>query len=328
MPQRKYLNDDEKNMIIKLNGEGKSHAQIAKTINRHQTTIKKYLDCPTQYGKKILKSGRKPKLNNRQKRSVINTVGLKKSSLREVATCSDENISHMTVWRTIQKSSLNHEKMLSCPRLTKSHKSARVQFAKNTLLKGQIFWDNIIFSDEKRFCLDGPDGYKYYWHDIRKEKLVCSKNQYSPGVMVWIAITRSSNRAFAFVGGNINSKKYQEILEKELLPIYNINLSVFQQDNAPPHKSKDTTKFLKDKGINVLDWPSKSPDLNIVENIWGILSKAIYTNTINYQSIPALKEAIKTQWDLISLETINNLYESFPNRLMDVLSRKGGFLIK
>lgn len=328
MPQRKYLNVDEQEIIIDLKLKGNTCAQIAKSIIRHPTTVKKYLDSPTQYGKSILKSGRKSKLSNRQKRSLINSVGNKKESLREAARSSKENISHMTVWRTIQNSNLIHTKMLSCPILTKTHKLARVQFAKSVLLKGKQYWESIIFSDEKRFCLDGPDGYKYYWHDIRKEKRICSKNQYSQGVMVWIGISNSIERGFTFVEGKINSKKYQEILKHTLLPICDKNVSVFQQDNATPHKSKDTLTWLKDNGINVIDWPAKSPDLNIVENIWGIISNLLYSEKINYESIPALKEAIKKQFDLISLETISNLYESFPNRLTDVLLRKGGFLTK
>ena len=40
-----------------------------------------------------------------------------------------------------------------------------------------------MFSDEKKFDLDGPDG---YWYDLRKEKQLFSKTLFGGGsVMVW-----------------------------------------------------------------------------------------------------------------------------------------------
>ena len=48
----------------------------------------------------------------------------------------------------------------------------------------------MMFSDEKKFNLDGLDGSQCYWHDLRMEKQRFSKIPFGGGsVIVWRAFT-------------------------------------------------------------------------------------------------------------------------------------------
>lgn len=328
MPQNKYLYISEIDKIIKFSKEGKNPYQISKLISRSPVTIAKYLKSPSEYGKGILRSGRKPKLCERDKRQVVKDIGFKNMSLREAARVSTTGVSHVTIWRCIASSNLKYEKMLRAPTLTKCHKVMRLKFAKETILKGERFWTKIVFSDEKRFCLEGPDHCRYYWHDIRTEKLVYPKNAFSTGIMVWAAISNNGFKAMDFINGTINALKYQNILRENLVQHWDSSEMIFQQDNATAHKAKTTLKWFQDHSIEHIDWPAKSPDLNIIENVWGILSNRIYKENRVYSTNQDLSKAIEREWTNISQNDIKNLFKSFPERLIDVISKKGGFLNK
>ena len=55
-----------------------------------------------------------------------------------------------------------------------------------------VNWRNVIFRDEKKFNIDGPNGYRMYWHDLRKEEKFFSKRHSGGGsVMIWGAFNYS-----------------------------------------------------------------------------------------------------------------------------------------
>ncbi|KAI7790134.1 Rrp1 protein, partial [Triplophysa rosa] len=92
-------------------------------------------------------------------------------------------------------------------------------------------------------------------------------------------------------------------------------------DLAPAHSAKATSTWFKDHGIPVLNWPANSPDLNPIENLWGIVKRKMrYARPNNAEE---LKATIRATWALITPEQCHRLIDSMPRRIAAVIQAKG-----
>ena len=95
----------------------------------------------------------------------------------------------------------------------------------------------------------------------------------------------------------------------------------FLHDNDKKFTSGLVRKWCFDNGIQCLDFPPYSPDLNPIEHIWVDLKKAVEKR--NPQSLSDLKQIIKEEWDKLSASRCAKLISSMEKRCENVIANHG-----
>ena len=236
-------------------------------------------------------------------------------------------VSTRTVCRILSRNGLHGRISAQKPSLNKRHIKNRVAFAKaHSLQKGWTVekWQKMDFSDESSVELH-PSRRTYCRRPVgtRLDPRFTQKTVKFGGgkIMVWGYIQYGGVREICKVDGNINSLKYQEVLSAHYIPNHTRG-QILQQDGAPSHTSISTLKFLKGKKVKVLqDWPAQSPDMNIIEHVWGKMKVDAWK--MKPKNLNELWEACKTAFFALPDDFINKLFESLPNRMDAVLQAHG-----
>lgn len=328
MGRSKSLTEVEKQLILRYHQEKKNLSEISKLINRSRDVIRRYIKNPSNYGQNWYSQGNR-KLDERSKRRIVKYAAQSGSSCSRIRADLNLNVTARTINNVLAETKrFKYSKMVATPRLTERHINLRLEYASQYMEMGQR-WKNVIFSDEKKFNLDGPDGLHYYWKDTKQERRRILKRNFGGGnLMVWGAFSFHGKSELVFLSSSQNSQDYIMTLENHLLPFawanYGTNF-IFQQDNARIHTAVAVKEWFAENEVELLNHPPLSPDLNPIENLWGQLAQEVYGNGRQYNSIDSLKRSILTSWNAITETTLQNLVNSMKKRIEEVLKNRGKF---
>ncbi|KAK3567383.1 hypothetical protein QTP86_019883, partial [Hemibagrus guttatus] len=186
------------------------------------------------------------------------------------------------------------------------------------------------FREWERECVVIGSVSHYVWRKsntaFQKKNIIPTVKYGGGSVMVWGCFAASGPGRLAVINGTMNSAVYQKILKENVRPsVCDLKLKrtwVLQQDNDPKHTCKSTSEWLKKKKIKTLEWPSQSPDLNLIEMLWHDLKKVVHARKPS--NVAELQQFCKDEWAKIPPQCCNRLIASYGKRLIAVVAAKGG----
>lgn len=161
---------------------------------------------------------------------------------------------------------------------------------------------------------------------LKTKNILVTAKHGGGNIMVWTCFSAQGPSPFHKIDGIMNGEGYRAVLEHRMLPHAEWNMPlrwVFQHDNNPKHTSKVAKEWLTNNRIQTLDWPAQSPDLNPIENLFGILKRRVAGH--RFSNKEELFNKLKTEWENLPEDCFYSLVASMPKRCEDVIKNKGGY---
>jgi hypothetical protein len=177
----------------------------------------------------------------------------------------------------------------------------------------------VLWSDETKIVWRKPN------HSYHPENTIPTVKHGGGSIMLWACFSLAATGKLVRIEGMMHSAKYREILEGNLFQSSrDLKLGrrfTFQQVNDPKHTAKATLEWFKRKHLNVLEWPSQSPDLIPIENLWYDIKIAVHQ--WNLSNLKELEQFCLEEWAKIPVARCAKLIETYPKRLATIIAAKG-----
>lgn len=333
MGTKRDIPNEVRAQISVLSKEGLSQRQIATRLKVCQSAVSR---CLRRIGE--LKS-----YNSRQRSGRPRITSIRDdNAIRRTATAHplftsrdvasalppETKVSLRTIRRRLSKEmGLKSYRPAVKPRLSKKNITDRIKFCKKYQHWTPDQWKQVLFTDEasiKQFEVNHgrvrrPANQRY------RQRFTVPCVKHSQSLMVWGSISATGPQELWIQPQNttINAQGYLQILQNSLQASLEAGgCHYLLQDGAPCHSARLVKTWLQQQGVQLIGpWPGSSPDLNVIENCWGILKKKISSHRPS--SIADLEVKIRGAWTSISPDYCQKLVSSMPARIKSVLKAKG-----
>ncbi|KAI3372165.1 hypothetical protein L3Q82_007018 [Scortum barcoo] len=188
--------------------------------------------------------------------------------------------------------------------------------------------NKILWSDETKIELFGVNARRHVWRKPgtahHQANTIPTVKHGGGSIMLWGCFSAAGTGRLVRIEGKMNAAMYRDILDENLLQsALDLRLGrrfIFQQDNDPKHTAKITKEWLQDNSVNVLEWPSQSPDLNPIEHLWRDLKMAVHRRFPS--NLMELERCCKEEWAKLPKDRCAKLVASYSKRLEAVIAAK------
>ena len=334
------FSDTDKGRIAALVDQGWSGRRIARRYKWGARQVQRLVNeykSTGNFENRMHRTGRKritSKATDRViTRSVLGSPEKRRISSKKISSDlagSGIQVSSRTVRRRLQEVGLNSEIAKKKPYLRKVNVQKRLIWAKKHEHWKPEDWEKVLWSDEAPFQIFGGKA----CHRVRRrenEKLHphCVEKTVKFGggkVMLWGCFSSTKTGPLIQVKGKMDKHAYKQILIHHARPTLKTQKkSIFQQDNDPKHTAKTVKQYLAGKRwpAKLLEWPSQSPDLNPIENLWSILDKEVRMKNPSIKNSEELVNELQLAWANLDPSILRNLVHSMPRRCKAVIEAKG-----
>ncbi|KAG2458274.1 TCB1 transposase, partial [Polypterus senegalus] len=328
----KELSVDLQDRIVLRHKSGEGYRKISAALKVPMSTVASIICKRKKFvtTRALPRAGRPSKLSDRGRRALVREVTknpmVTLPELQRSSVGRGEPSRRTTISAAIHQSGLYGRVARRKPLLSKRHMAVCLEFAKRHLKDSQTMRNKILWSDETKIELFGV---KHVWRKPgtahHQANTIPTVKHGGGSIMLWGCFSAAGTGRLVRIKGKMTAAMYRDILDENLLQsALDLRLGrwfIFQQDNDPKHTAKISKEWLQDNSVNVLEWPSQSPDLNPIEHLWRDLKMAVHRRFPS--NLMELERCCQEEWAKLAKDRCAKLVASYSKRLEAVIAAKG-----
>lgn len=162
-----------------------------------------------------------------------------------------------------------------------------------------LYFNKIIFIDESGFNVSATDK----GLSVKGEKInIPKKNLKSKNLSLLMAITKDEILNYDIYESSINKQSFYDFIKKIITNLKEDGYT-FVFDNVSFHKNKEVLSLITDSNNNYLFTPPYSPNLNPIENTFGII-KSIYKKELKINNYSTKELILNIQNSILIFDAI------------------------
>lgn len=336
---RRHLNPPEVARAVQMIQDGHSQRNVARTLDVSQSVIARLWARYQETGQYTRRPGQgRSRCTTNADDRYIRLMALR--NRRGTATrlqiqfqlTTGQRVSTQTIRNRLHNDTMNARRPATGPVLTRAHRIRRREFSEDHLNWGLRDWEPVLFTDESRFHLSSCDRRTRVWRrpgERYADFNIMEWDRFGGGsVMVWGGIClRGRTDLYVFDRGTLTALRYRDDILAPIVRPFAGAIGVdfiLMQDNARPHTARIAMDYLNQEGIEVMDWPARSPDLNPIEHVWDYIYRRISERDNRPLTLPDLIQALILEWNGLPQQVIATLIRSVPRRCRECYNRRGG----